>query len=104
MGGRDTISSAVPADIAERISDSFANQARLNAEAEERGIEAADTVRRQAAEDNPEWLTSLVDDEPRDLLRKLYGARNYPRVQAVLWAQAIDLAASYAHDMATLED
>ena len=96
FGGRDYVSSAVPADIAERISDRFDDEAVLNREADERGEEAAAKVRQQAAAGDPAWIEQLVDDVPLEILRRLFNAREYPRVQAVVWADAIDLAADYA--------
>ena len=102
MGGREPVSSAVPADLAERISDGFHTQAQLNREALERADAAEAEVRRQASAGDMRWITALEDDAPQDILGRLFLARNNPQVQAQVWAEAIDIAAHHAWQAAHL--
>ena len=89
---RMQMSSAVPADIAELLSDAPDDPVAAADEADA----AAAAVRMNAAAGKTDWIGELDEDALTDFLMRLFACRGSPPELAKTWALCIDCAAQAA--------
>lgn len=91
---RDHVSSCVPADTAERVSDrSILSDWKVR-------DDAADKVRDDAARGGTDWIKHLDTDSLQNFITLLFAARGNAEREAAVWRECIETAAQAAWDEA----